>query len=377
MKRIGPLNGMSWLVLALVLQTSSTAVVAAQAINEATSPIPRTPSPNVSLDYWTGRIEQDTTWRDTVYVSGDVTIASGATLTLAPDTQVHFLPYRDDTQGGLDSTRAELIVEGRLHAQAEGIVFRSAAATSLGADWYGIVVERGGLADVSNATIRDGLRCLYAKMGGLVYVMDHVAFANCGKQTGASLSQRSAASDSTQVDAHLVVGGLRATPDSFAESKGNMSPSKRVALKLIAGTLGGVVGATIVATSLPCFSTDYNGNRPPFCDSLEPALLYGYPAGTAIGVTAIDINTSDPHDKSIKSLIKSLGLSLGGSTVGLIGGLGLALISPLWPSPLVGPIVGATLASELWRKPLASRRISVGLMPNPWGRLSAIATLRF
>ena len=275
----------------------------------------------------------------------------------------------NDTQGGLDSTRAELIVEGRLHAQVEGIVFRS-AATSLGADWYGIVVERGGLADVSNAAVRDGLRCLYAKMGGRV-TMDHVAFANCGKPIGASLSQRSAASDSTQVDARLVVGGLRATPDSFTESKGNMSPSKRVALKLIAGTLGGVVGATIVATSLPCFSTDYNGNRPPFCDSLEPALLYGYPAGTAIGVTAIDANTSDPHDRSIKSLIKSLGLSLGGSTVGLIG----ALVSPL--SLLVSPIVGATLASELLRKPLASHRISVGLMPNLRGRLSAVATLRF
>ena len=133
MKRIGSLKGMSWLVLALVLQTSSTAVVVAQAINEAISPIQRTPSSDFSLDYWTGRIEQDTTWRDTVYVIGDVTIASGATLTLAPDTQVHFMPYRDDTQGGLDSTRAELIVEGRLHAQAEGIVFRSANAASLGA----------------------------------------------------------------------------------------------------------------------------------------------------------------------------------------------------------------------------------------------------
>ena len=320
MKRIGTLKGMSWLVLSLVLQTSYTAAVAAQAINEATSPIQRTPSPNASLDYWTGRIEQDTTWRDTVYVIGDVTIASGAILTLAPDTQVRFMPYRDDTQGGLDSTRAELIVEGRLHAQAEGIVFRSAATTSLGAEWYGIVVERGGFADVSNATIRDGRRCLYAKMGGLV-TMDHVAFANCGKPTAQSFSRRS-------------------------ESKGNMSPSKRVALKLIAGTLGGVVGATIVATSLPCFSTDYNGNRPPFCDSLEPALLYGYPVGTAIGVTAIDVG---PHDRSIKYFIKSLGVSLGGSAVGLIGGFGLALVNPdvLWPSLFVGPIVGATLASEL------------------------------
>ena len=240
-----------------------------------------------------------------------------------------------------------------------GIVFCSANAASLGADWYGIVVKRGGLADVSNATIRDGLRCLYAKMGGRV-TMDHIAFANCGKPTGASPSQR-------------------ATPGSFAESKGNMSHSKRVALKLIAGTLGGVVGATIVATSLPCFSRDYNGDRPPFCDSLGPALLYGYPAGTAIGVTAIDVDTSDPHDRSIKSFIKSLGVSLGGSTVGLIGGFGLALVNPdvLWPSLFVGPIVGATLASEWWRKPLASRRISVGLMPNPRGRLSAVATLRF
>ena len=137
---------------------------AEQAVNHTGNTQP----PDASLDYWTGRIEQDTTWRDTVYVIGDVTIASGVTLTLAPNTKVHFMPYRDDTQGGLDSTRAELIVEGRLHAQAEGIVFCSANALSLGADWYGIVVKRGGLADVSNAAIRDGLRCLYAEMGGRV-----------------------------------------------------------------------------------------------------------------------------------------------------------------------------------------------------------------
>ena len=376
MKRIGALNGMRWLVLLLILQAGYTAVVAAQEINEAT--IQLTPTPYASLDYWTGRIEQDTMWRDTVYVGGDVTIASGVTLTLAPDTQVHFLPYHDDTQGGLDSTRTELIVEGWLYAQTKGIIFCSANAASLGADWYGIVVKRGGIADLSNAMIRDGFRCLYAERGGRV-AMDHVAFANCGKPIGASLSQRSAASDSMQVDARLVVDGLRATPDSLAEGKENMSPSKRVALKLIAGTLGGVLGATIVATSLPCFSTDYDGDRPPFCDSLEPALLYGYPAGAAIGVTVIDVDTSAPHNRSIKSLIKFLGVSIGGSTVGLIGGLGLALVSPevLWPSFLVGPTVGATLASELWHKPPAARRISVGLMPNPRGSLSAVATLRF
>ena len=57
-------------------------------------------------------------WRDTVYVGGDVTIAAAATLTLAPNTKVLFLPYRDDVRGGLDTTRAELVVAGRLAAQA-------------------------------------------------------------------------------------------------------------------------------------------------------------------------------------------------------------------------------------------------------------------
>ena len=347
-----------------------------QAVNHTHNTQP----PDASPHCWTGRIEQDTTWRDTVYVIGDVTIVSGATLTLAPDTQVHFMPYRDDTQGGLDSTRTELIVEGRLHAQAEGIVFRSAAATSLGADWYGIVVERGGFADVSNATIRDGRRCLYAKRGGRV-TMDHIAFANCGKQTRVSLSQRSAtsASDSKQVDARLVADGLRATPDSLVESRGFMSTGKRVALKLITGTVGGLMGVVIVAEALPCYWKDYQGDRPIFCDSLGPALLYGYPAGIAIGVSQVAVKTVDPRVRSEMSLIKSLGVSLGGSAVGLIGGILLTHVNDdvFWPSFLVGPIVGATWASERWCPPPAAHRISVGLMPNPRGSLSAVAALRF
>ena len=138
--------------------------------------------PAASRPYFTGRIEQDTTWRDTVYVGGDVTVAATATLTLAPNTKVLFLPYRDDVRGGLDTTRAELIVAGRLAAHTGGIVFGSADAGSLGADWYGLVVKQGGRADVSYAAIRDGLRCVYAKRGGFVR-MDVVAFANCGKPT--------------------------------------------------------------------------------------------------------------------------------------------------------------------------------------------------
>ena len=224
----------------------------------------------IESGYFTGRIEQDTTWRDTVYVGGDVTIAAGATLTLAPNTQVLFLPYRDATRGGLDTTRAELIVEGRLHAQAGGIVFGSADAASLGADWYGLVVEQGGRADMSNAAIRDGLRCVYAKRGGFVRI-DAVAFANCGKPTApadaAKLatpegterkedSQRSADQETTnmtrRIISKLIMGDLSrsvvAARDStqvdygYAKASGQDSgQDKRVAGQLIVGTFMVVV----------------------------------------------------------------------------------------------------------------------------------------
>ena len=277
MKRIGALHGMGWLVLSLIFQTTYIAAVVAQEINEAPSPIQLTSPPNASFDYRKGRIEQDTTWRDTVYVGGDVTIASGATLTLVPDEQVHFLPYHD----------VRLLIQP---TQEEAV-------------------------------------------------------------------------DSLKVEADNVISG--AVLDSSADSRGNMSTSLRVVLKLIAGTLGGVMGSTIGGS---------------YCDPSQVsncfgAALFGYWAGTATGVTAIDLNTSNPRDRSLKSL----GVSLGGSAVGLIGCVGLTRVvsEMLWPSILIGPVVGATWASELWRNSSETRRLSIGLMPNPKRSLSVVASIRF
>ena len=350
---------------------------AEQAVNHTGN----TRSPDASLDYWTGRIEQDTTWRDTVYVGGDVTIASGATLTLAPDTQVHFLPYRDDTQGGLDSTRAELIVEGRLNAQAEGIVFCSANAASLGADWYGIVVKRGGIADVSNATIRDGLRCLYAKIGGRV-TMDHIAFANCGKPTGASLSQRSAASasDSTQVDAHLVVDGLRATPDNLVESRefmlGEFLNNRAVTRIPIKVGVGALTMAVLFYGYVAVIEEPEESEGIGLWVAAYGSFFFGYP----LGIHLVDMKES------------SFRLTLIGNGLGMWGSAKL-LDSPnpseraegaAWVTLLGAPV----LASELSRmdavtggpkRPKQSQdlRFSVGLVPQPHRGLSAVATLRF
>ena len=175
------------------------------------------------------------------------------------------------------------------------------------------------------------------------------------------------------------VKSVEPEPVGLVESRGLMSTGKRVALKLITGTVGGLMGAMIVAEALPCFWKDYQGDRPIFCDSLGPALLYGYPAGIAIGVSQVAVKTVDPRVRSEMSLIKSLGVSLGGSAVGLIGGILLTHVNTdmFWPSFFIGPIVGATWASERWCPPPAARHISVGLVPDPKGGLSAVATLRF
>ena len=320
---------------------------AEQAVNHTGN----TRSQNASLDYWTGRIEQDTTWRDTVYVIGDVTIASGATLTLAPNTKVHFMPYHDDTQGGLDSTRAELIVEGRLHAQAEGIVFGSANAASLGADWYGIVVERGGLADVSNATIRDGLRCLYAKMGGRV-TMDHIAFANCGKQTAQSFSRKSAASDSLSEQMEAMI-------KRYYTEDGSLRIPKKVA------------GGTILCFSFTVLGLWGSVDGSSYDSGLEWAVppLSIAAIGTSVGFP-LGVSLVDPYDSLPKTLLAGvipIGLWRMGNSVSVSG---------FWMASIVSVISSLTV-SELSRKPPQARRVSVGLVPNPKGGLSAVATLRF
>ena len=319
-----------------------------QAVNHTRN----TQSPDTSPHYWTGRIEQNTTWRDTVYVIGDVTIASGATLTLAPDTKVHFMPYHDYTPGGLDSTRAELIVEGRLHAQAEGIVFCSANAASSGADWYGIVVERGGLADVSNATIRDGLRCLYSKSGGRVR-MDHIAFANCGKQTAQSFSRRSAASDSLSEQMKVAIKRY------YTEDM-----TLRIAKKVAGGTV-----SCFAFTVLGLWGSGGDGS---YSDSgLEGVALVLSTAaiGTSVGFP-LGMSAVDPYDSFPKTLLAGvipIGLWRMGNSVEESG---------FWLASIVSVISSLTV-SELSRKPPQDLRVSVGLVPAPKGGLSAVATLRF
>ena len=143
---------------------------------------------------------------------------------------------------------------------------------------------------------------------------------------------------------------------------------KRIAKKLGAGTLlgslSGLIGAVIVQIAV--------GLGEPGVDGIGGGAglvmggIIGHTVGSGIGVTLVD-----PHDYYILPIVGSL------------AGMRASVEVPQYKEvpeflPLFcGPVIGATIMSELLRKPPESRRISVGLVPNPKGGLSAIATLRF
>ena len=77
------------------------------------------PSFSVSLGPGEGNLFRFEPWDDQVALPGDVTIPAGVKLTLAAGTTVAFAPG-DETGGGNDEVRSELIVEGTLDAGRRG-----------------------------------------------------------------------------------------------------------------------------------------------------------------------------------------------------------------------------------------------------------------
>ena len=132
------------------------------------------------LDPGEGRLYRLEPWDDHVVLRGDVTVPAGVKLTLSPGSTVAFAGG-DETGGGEDGARAELIVEGALDAGAGSVTFRSsdAAGASSGGGWYGIRVGRAGRADLSGATIRDGHRCLQIHETNSVDMTD-TSLIDCG-----------------------------------------------------------------------------------------------------------------------------------------------------------------------------------------------------
>ncbi len=92
-----------------------------------------------------GNIITDTQWAGTVFVTGDVTVGNGVTLTIEPGTRILFSPKTDIEKGGKQRDRIEFIVRGTLIANGQNgdgqITFTSNAVDQQMNDWYGLVFK--------------------------------------------------------------------------------------------------------------------------------------------------------------------------------------------------------------------------------------------
>ena len=122
-----------------------------------------------ALTEWSGPLlvqaGETLTWGGTITITNHVTIPEGITLELEAGTEVRFQAR--------NVNRLQLIVAGTLDASAGDITFHSTNTVDpSNADWYGIRVRNGGTANLSGATIRDGLHCVQDEGGTLTGTPD-------------------------------------------------------------------------------------------------------------------------------------------------------------------------------------------------------------
>jgi parallel beta-helix repeat protein len=89
-----------------------------------------------------GHLKVDATWKDTIYMIGDVVVLDTVTLTIDSGTVVKVLTQNHE-DWGVDANKCELIVRGKLRVngtETSRVLFTSTASTPSDADWYGIRV---------------------------------------------------------------------------------------------------------------------------------------------------------------------------------------------------------------------------------------------
>ncbi|MDY6929443.1 MAG: right-handed parallel beta-helix repeat-containing protein, partial [Pseudomonadota bacterium] len=97
----------------------------------------------------------DTVWTEDnspYLIMGDVTVADGKSLTLMPGVEVLFLAGNDDTLGGEEAHKSELIVNGPLNISGREdapVILRSSEAEGSRGDWGGVKVMSSGRLAVS------------------------------------------------------------------------------------------------------------------------------------------------------------------------------------------------------------------------------------
>ena len=102
-------------------------------------------------------------WRDTIHIVGDVTIAAGASVDLAPGTVIRVAA--DGRHSGADPERVEIVVEGTLSSAGATSVFESASALAAPGDWVGLSTTASGLLSLGSTTFRQAQQAIVVRGG--------------------------------------------------------------------------------------------------------------------------------------------------------------------------------------------------------------------
>ncbi len=152
---------------------------------------------------------------------------------------------------------------------------------------------------------------------------------------------------------------------SVKKENGNSLITKKLGCGALTGSLSGLLGSVIALSMSDCRPED------PLCIYLPMAIGGGI--GWVVGVP-VGVSFCDPHDRFKYSLAGSLI----GSTVSLaVVKMNEKIAEDLWLALVISPLIGAAIMSEFSRELPENRRVSIGLLPGPKGRFSAVAILRF
>jgi parallel beta-helix repeat protein len=127
-----------------------------------------------------GEIKRDLTIGGEIYLTGDIIIPESVTLNFKSGSRIFIIPLLDETNGGNDTTRVEIIVYGKLlveGAPRKEIEFKSFYGNPSNGDWFGIVVKDGGEVRMSYAKISNSLYGIFSE-NGLVSLKNTEIFDN-------------------------------------------------------------------------------------------------------------------------------------------------------------------------------------------------------